>query len=102
MATLHQQYTVGNSEAFRSRVQMAMIRHAQYRIGQGQDAEGFVTLGRKVLEAPIGYAEAFARVIATEPSVQTGVGTAPTTGEDVTDEQLLSAVEVVFPSFARL
>lgn len=101
MARLDQQYTVGTSEQFRSRVQMAMIRHAQYRVAQGNDAQGLVTLGRAVLAAPVGYAETFARVIATEPSVQTGVGTAPTTGEDVTDEQIVSAVETVFPSFAR-
>ena len=122
MATLSQQATVSAAQGCIARIDAGDPDHAEsiavfadgralpkftyritgtpcVRVQAGQDAEGYVTLGKRVLDAPIGFAITFAQVIATQPGVQTGIGTSPTDGEDVTDEQLLSAVETIYSSF---
>jgi hypothetical protein len=99
-AALEVQYAVGASVVFRNRVQPAMIRHAQFRIG-GDDNDGYQTLGKQILNSPETYTARFAQVIATEPSVQDEIILSPADGADVTDLQIQSAVETVYPSFVR-
>lgn len=101
MASYQQQAVIAVHVDFTSRVRMAMIRHAQFQVVQGNDAAGLVTLGKAVLSSPIGHGESFTRVVATEPSIQAGIDASPTDGSAVTDAEILAAVEAIFPSFAR-
>jgi len=101
MATLEQQYTVGTSAAFQHRVQPAMVRHAQYRVEIGDDAQGYASLGKQILNGPESFTPRFSQVVATMPGVQDGVASSPTDGADVTDLQIQSAVETIYPSFTR-
>lgn len=99
MATLLAQFTVGTSDPFQSRVTPAMVRHAQFRVESGDDALGYATLGRQILNAPDTYTARFSQVVATMPGVQAGVESSPTDGADVTDLEIQTAVETVYPSF---
>lgn len=101
MANLIDQYTVGNSDAFQHRVQPAVVRHAQFRVEAGQDALGFASLGKQILNAPEMFTSRFAQVVATMPDLDAAITSSPTDGADVTDTQILTAVETVYPSFAR-
>jgi hypothetical protein len=99
MATYSDQATVAASEAFIGRVQMAMLTHAQFRVQIGDDAQGYATLGKAILNAPDTYAPLFANVVATQPVVQDDL--APPDGAAIPDASILSAVETVYPGFVR-
>lgn len=101
MASLASQAVVGSAEEFILRIRSAMIRHAQYRVGQIDDSAGLASLGKQILNNPDNFSPLFAMVIATEPGLQDNLDLNPTTGASITDDQILSAVEVVFPSFVR-
>ena len=102
MATYAEQAVVAESPAFISRVQMGMINHAQFQVLQGNDAFGLVTLGKQILQDIDGYAPKFTDVVVTQPIVQEGISASPSDGADVTDLQILSAVETVYPSFVPI
>lgn len=99
MATFAEQAAVAKAPAFVERVQMAMLTHAQYRINAGNDAQGYVTLGRKIIHNATGYASQFAQLVTTTSFVQDGIEQSPDTGAAVDDASIGSAVEVVYPSF---
>jgi len=100
-AALLDQFTVGNSDAFQSRVQPAMVRHSQFRVESGDDAQGFASLGKQIMSSPESYVSRFSQVVATMPDLDAAIASSPTDGSDVTDTQILTAVETVYPSFAR-
>lgn len=101
MASLTDQAAVGSATEFIDRVKMAMLTHAQYRVNQGDDAQGLASLGKQVINSPSTYAPLFAQLVATTSFVQDGIEQSPTTGAAVADAAIVSAVEVVYPSFAR-
>lgn len=101
MASYADQATVAASDPFINRVQMAMLNHALYRVNAGNDAEGYVTLGKAIAKQPTQYAPQFAQSVATQPIVQNGIASSPVDGADVTDTQILGAVETIYPAFVR-
>lgn len=101
MASYAEQAAVGAATVFIDRVKMAMLTHAQYRANTGDDAQRLATLGKAIINNPATYAPLFAQLVATTSFAQAGIEQSPMTGASVDDASITSAVEVVFPSFAR-
>ena len=97
MAGYANKYTAANTAAFQQRVQMALTRHAHYTMGQ-TPTQPQTNLCRAILADKAGWGLKFSFSAASEPALESKLD-ADATGATVTDAELETAIQSVFPHY---
>lgn len=84
------------SGSFPLSVQTALVKHAKFRINNQASPENLKTLARSVVNNPEAYAGRVALSVLTEPAYDAIADVSA-----ISDAQLQSTIEVVFPLFAE-
>lgn len=97
MAGFDNKYTTATTVAFQHRVEMALTRHAHFTFGD-TPTQPETNLARSILADRTNWALKFAFSVASEPSLAVKIDADPL-GATVTDAEIESAIQTVFPNY---